>query len=50
MHLKIINYNDYSRHLKVIKDDIVRNSSGRLFHYVGAATVKTAYAYIYVYR
>ena len=35
-----------SRHLKVIKYDRVRNSSGRLFQYFGAATVKAASAYI----
>ena len=49
-NLKRRNYNDniyeYSRHLKVIKDDRVRNSSGRLFQYFGAATIKASYAYI----
>ena len=38
--------NIYSRHLKVIKYDIVRKSLGRLFQYFGAATVNAAYAYI----
>ena len=37
IHLKIRHYNDniyeYSRHLKVINDDMVGNSSGRLFQY-----------------
>ena len=37
----------YSRHLKVVKDDMVRKSSGRLFQYFGAATVKAASIYIY---
>ena len=37
---------EYSRILKVIKDDMVRNSSGRLFQYFGAATVKAASSYI----
>ena len=50
INLKRRNYNDniceYSRHLKVIKDDRVRNSSGRLFQYFGDATVKAASAYI----
>ena len=36
----------YSRHLKEINDDMVRNSSGRLLQYFGAATVKAASAYI----
>ena len=53
MNLKIRHYNDNvyecSRHLKVINDDMVRNSSGRLFQYVGAATVKAASAYMYMY-
>ena len=44
------NYNDdifeYSRNLKVIKYDSVRNSSGRLFQYLGAVTVKAASTYI----
>ena len=35
-----------SRHLKVIQYDWVRNSSGILFQYFGAATVKVEYAYI----
>ena len=30
----------------MLKDDIVRKSSGILFQYFGAATVKAAYAYI----
>ena len=50
IHLKRRHYNDniyeYSRHLKVINDDMVRNSSERLFQYFGAATVKAKYAYI----
>ena len=50
MNLKRRNYNDniyeYSRHLKVIKDDRVRNSPGRMFQYFGAAIVKAASAYI----
>ena len=37
---------EYSRHLKVINNDMVRNSSGSLFHYFRAVTVKAAYAYI----
>ena len=35
----------YRGHLKVIKDDMVRKSSGRLFHYFGAATVKSSATY-----
>ena len=55
INLKRKHYNDNiyvcSRHLKVIHDDMVRNSSGRMFHgtvlqYFGAATVKAASAYI----
>ena len=50
IHLKRRNYNDniyeYSRHLKVIKDDRVRNLLGKLFQYFEAATVKAASAYI----
>ena len=49
-NLKRRYYNDNiyecSRHLKVINDDMVRNSSGRLFQYFGAATVKAISAYI----
>ena len=45
-NLKRIHYNDnickYILYLKVIKDDMVRKSSGRLFQYFGAATVKEA--------
>ena len=41
INLKRRNYNDniceYMRHLKVIKCDMVGNSSGRLFRYFGAA-------------
>ena len=37
---------EYSRYLKVINYDMVRNSSGRLFQYFGEATVKAASAYI----
>ena len=44
----LLNINTY-RHLKVIKYGKVRNSSGRLFQYFGAATLKAASAYIYIY-
>ena len=37
---------EYSLHLKVIKDDMVRNSLVRLFHYFGTATVKASSEYI----
>ena len=44
INLKRRNYNDNiyecSRHLRVIKHDRVRNSSGRLFQYFGEETVK----------
>ena len=50
INLKRIHYNDniyeHSRHLKVINDNMVRNSSGRLFQYFGEATVNSAPAYI----
>ena len=50
INLKRRNYNDNiyecSRHLKVIQYNRVRNSSGRLFQYFVAATVKAASAYI----
>ena len=33
------NIYEHSRHLKVIKDDMVRNSSGRLFQYFGVVQI-----------
>ena len=50
INLKRRDYNDNiyecSRHLKVINDDMVHNSSGRLLQYFGVATVKAASVYI----
>ena len=50
LNLKSGHYNDniyeYSQHLQVIKEYVVRNLSGRLFQYFEAATVKAASAYI----
>ena len=50
IHFKRIHYNnniyEYNQLLKVIKYDMVRNSSGRLSRYFGAATVTAACACI----
>ena len=33
------NIYEHSRYLKIIKDDMVRNSSGRLFQYFGVVQI-----------